>query len=119
MGQVGLLFEEIKQLSLGPPCTVWPEREGPVVLASLSRHSLGILFLTGWVGRQPRGQNGPPWWAGEEGSGNRELSGVQYADLQAASGPGQMWMPSGGLEAPETLEGRKQTAPGPGCWDVE
>lgn len=51
----GLLFGEIKQFSHGPPWAVWPEGEGPDVLASMGRHCLRILFLTRWVGRATKG----------------------------------------------------------------
>lgn len=76
--------------------------------------SASCSWLGGWEG-QPRGQNGPPWWAEEEGSGNRGLSGVQYTGSEAALGPGQMWVPRGSLEAPASLGRKTQTEPGPRC----
>ena len=59
---------------------------------------------------QPRGQNGPGWWAGKLGSGNRELGGVQYADLEATSGQGKMWVPRRGPRG-----ARKARAEDTGC----
>lgn len=83
MGHSGLLFGEMKQLSHGPPWAVWPEREGPVVLASMGRHSLGILFLTGWVGRAAKG----PEWASMEGWGRglRE-EGAEWGSVHRLTG---------------------------------